>query len=513
MTFSMKTFSEITEEILQQVTRGIVRERHEYESERTKYKLNGDTVHDIIRVEGVVGQSSHVFRSGTDYRRSGTMLEWVDGGQKPDPDSSFFVSYTLGSVSAITDVNPGSVVRTFVEAIGLEVDFLYAQMNEVYRAGFIDTASGESLDLVVSLLGIGRKPAGMAQGEVTFGRHSEPGTMEVTRETHMYDGSGQVILNKKEISHIDTVEGTSGGKEVALEVGKDYTIDRNSLIFLKDGRNPDIQTPVYVDYTAFESYVIPRDTRISTYSRKASQVKVFRTLRDTELVRSPAGRWEVTVPVIAAEAGKAGNVYAGTLTVMPSPPIGIEFVINRSDILNGTDAEEDADLRERAKHALETAGKATLSSIRSAVEGIEGVIGDVKVVDQPDGVPGLVQVIASGGNEARIREVIDDTRSAGVLVEFKRPRMVPVHVALTITVTQGISPDEVRLSVDKAIRGYMGSLEIDEDIIVSRIISLVLQVKGVRDVFNVTLNDRNENIEVRFDEKGELRLLDIFMED
>lgn len=513
MAYSMKTFPEITEDILQQVTRGIVRERHEYESERTKYKLAGDTVHEIIRVEGVVGQSSHVFSSGTDYRRSGTMLEWVDGGLKPDADSSFFVSYTLGSVSAITDVNPGSVVRTFVEAIGLEVDFLYAQLNEVYNAGFIDTASGQSLDLVVSLLGIGRKPAGMAQGEVTFGRHSEPGTMEVNRETHMYDGSGHIILHKKEIREIDTVEGTSDGKEITLERGRDFTLEQNSLVFLKDGRNPDIQTPVYIDYTAYETYLIPRDTRVSTYSRKASQVKVFRTLRNADLVRSPGGRWEVTVPAIAAEAGKAGNVYAGTLTVMPSPPIGIEFVINRSDILNGTDAEEDADLRERAKHALETAGKATLSSIRSAIEGIEGVIGDVKVVDQPDGVPGLVQVIASGGNEKRIRDVIDETRSAGVLVEFKRPRMVPVHVALTIMVIPGIQPDDVRLQVDKAIRGYMGSLEIDEDIIISRIIGLVLQVKGVRDVFNVTLNDQNENIEVRFDEIGELRLLDIFMED
>jgi uncharacterized phage protein gp47/JayE len=89
------------------------------------------------------------------------------------------------------------------------------------------------------------------------------------------------------------------------------------------------------------------------------------------------------VPVKAAVAGKAGNVYAGAIIVMPQPLVGVEYVNNRGDILTGVDVETDNDLRERAKHALEVAGKATFVSLESAVKGVEGV-SSVLIEDIPD---------------------------------------------------------------------------------------------------------------------------------
>jgi hypothetical protein len=50
-------------------------------------------------------------------------------------------------------------------------------------------------------------------------------------------------------------------------------------------------------------------------------------------------------------------------------------------------------------------------------------------------------------------------------------------------------------------------------VILSRIIKSALSVQGVRDVRDVTINGRKENIEVKSDEKGELRTLEILMED
>jgi hypothetical protein len=82
-------------------------------------------------------------------------------------------------------------------------------------------------------------------------------------------------------------------------------------------------------------------------------------------------------------------LFAGTITVMPQPVAGVEYVINKADITNGVEVEEDSELRERARHALEFAGKATYSSLESAIRSIEGV-GSLLIEDMPDEVPGIV---------------------------------------------------------------------------------------------------------------------------
>lgn len=83
----------------------------------------------------------------------------------------------------LTDINPGSVLRTIVEAVCEELGYdpddtskltLYNQLINVYNSGFIDFATGSALDNVVSILGVERKPAGKSTGIITFRRSSVP---------------------------------------------------------------------------------------------------------------------------------------------------------------------------------------------------------------------------------------------------------------------------------------------------------------------------------------------------
>lgn len=513
MPFIKKTYNEITNDLISHITKGIAREHHEYEAGKVSYRLKYGKVLDILKVEGSKGGASTIFQKSLDYQLSGNKIEWLSDGEKPDENTLFFVNYRLDAPTEITDTNPGSVVRTLIESIALEIDLLYAKLNEVYDAGFIDTASGRSLDLVVSLLGMMRKPAGAAQGFVTFGRNNEPEKVRILHESHEFTGVQPYPLHKTQVIEVSSVEGEVNRVSVIFKPEEDYRVDANIIQWVDDGHSPDPGSSFHVDYQVYEEYQIPVDTRVSTYSKRSSNSKIFRTLKESWLTRNRDGQWCVDVPVVSLREGKEGNVYAGSITVMPSPPVGIEYVINKSDILNGTDPESDADLRERAKHALEMAGKATLVSLKSAVQSVDGITGDVKVVDQPDGVPGIVQIIASGGDEQEINEVIENTRSAGILVEFKRPQLVPLLVSCKIFVTQGLVPDDVRLAVDRSIRNYFSSLVIDEDVILSRIIAAALAIPGVRDIHDVTINGQSENIMLKYDQKGELRSLDVFLGD
>jgi uncharacterized phage protein gp47/JayE len=460
-----------------------------------------------------MNNGQYTFNKSVDYQLSGTNVEWLRDGIKPDEHTPFYVNYRLDIQHGITDINPGSVVRTIVESVALEMDFLYAQMDQVYYSAFIDTATGKSLDLVASLLGINRKTAGFATGEVTFGRESDPGEVEVLRETHIFDGKAIYSLKNLHVKSIKKIEGTS---KVALTVftpDKDYTVSDGSIVWIKNSRQPDDGSVFYADYSAYEQIIIPVDTRVSNYSRRPENLKIFRTLREASFVKNSSGKWEAIVPVTALSPGRQGNIFAGTLTVMPKPVIGVEYVINQKDILNGTDPESDSDLRERAKHALEMAGKGTLASLKSAVGGVEGVSGEVKVIDQPDGIPGIVQVIASGGDEQEIDRVIEETRSAGIKVEFKRPSIVHLDIKLTIVIIEGMNREDIRKQVDETIRKYLATLNIDDDVILSQIIKSALIVQGIRDVREVTINDKRENIVIKTDEKSELRTLEIFIED
>ena len=72
----------------------------------------------------------------------------------------------------ITDRNVGGVTRTLAEAYARELAALYESLQNVFDSAFVDTASGRSLNLVVSILGIERIAAEQAVGTVLFSRQT-----------------------------------------------------------------------------------------------------------------------------------------------------------------------------------------------------------------------------------------------------------------------------------------------------------------------------------------------------
>ncbi|MBK5926174.1 hypothetical protein [Rhodobaculum claviforme] len=78
----------------------------------------------------------------------------------------------LRAGGVLTDVAPGSVARTLVEATAREFAELHARMQAVYDAGFIDTAEGASLDQLVAMLGLERLSGDAATLELRARRDS-----------------------------------------------------------------------------------------------------------------------------------------------------------------------------------------------------------------------------------------------------------------------------------------------------------------------------------------------------
>lgn len=524
MAFTKKQYNEIVENVLAQITKGIVSERHAFDSKKLSYALSSAPVKDIVKVTGTLNGTHHTFKKGKDYYLKDNLMWWKEDGEKPDESAYFFVNYVFcdsraNSSTGITDVNPGSVARTLVEAVSREIDFMYEEMNQVYLSGFIDTAKGSALDMVVSILGIERKPPNRAGGIVTFGRNTPPGEISKT-ESIISDGRKTYVLKNAPVKNIIKISGTQDKKSAGFAEGTDYRLieDKNGILsiieFPDSGKKPDMKTVFNVEYTAFEKIIIPAETLVSTASPVSENVKTFKTTKDAVLLPSKEdkSKWLAGVFTLSQVPGKHGNVNAGAITVMPKPPVGVEYVINRYDILTGSDEESDDDLRKRAKHALEAAGKATYVSLKTAVMGIEGV-NSVVVEDMPEDVPGVVKIIADGGSDDEIKKVIENTRSAGIKVEFYRPKVIDIGIELNLKLRKGIDETyfnkEIESSVKAKIRDYVNSLDIGSDVIYNQVINRVLALEEIHDVL-VKVNGTQDNVEIASDEMAKLKNIDAF---
>jgi uncharacterized phage protein gp47/JayE len=203
------------------------------------------------------------------------------------------------NTTVVRDFKVGSVVRTMYESFAYEIALFYEKMHLVYLSAFVDSAEGQQLDMVVSVLGIKRGLPDFAEGVVTFERNV--------------------------------------GKE-------DIPIPLGTLVATED--TPENPKKVYQTY---ESKVLPKDFT------------------------------SVDVKVQAIKRGEEQATAAETVVVIPRPIPGIKSVINHEALrFLGKRRETDEELRERAKNALISSGKASLVAIENALLSMAGVK-DIKV--------------------------------------------------------------------------------------------------------------------------------------
>ena len=142
------------------------------------------------------------------------------------------------SKGLITDRNVGGVARTLVEAYARETATLYESLQNVYDSGFVDTASGRSLEFVVSILGIERIKAQQAVGTVLFARQT-PAEGDITIPkgttiTRLRTSASDVLplFETTEIATLQRGEQTIEAPIRAQEAGEIGVVGPNELTVL-----------------------------------------------------------------------------------------------------------------------------------------------------------------------------------------------------------------------------------------------------------------------------------------
>lgn len=387
VTLVERPYQEIVDDILTAIVGGVVNEPIIFDIKNDLYSL-AEPAQDIRAITGKANGRYHTFLKEVDFlfNAGGNAVEWDSNGTLPDDNTTFYVDYfRQDSHSPLTDINVGSVTRTLSEAIGREIATVYGQINLAYRAGFIDSAEGRSLELVVSILGLTRKTKEFARGLATFFRAA--------------DSKGNITIAA------GTLLATTKG-EVLFETTQPRTLQQG-------------------------------------------QVRIDAPIRATDAFK-----------------GEAGKVEAGTISQIVQPIEGIARVTNFDATFLGAEDESDAELRLRAKAALQSLGKGTLAALSRVV--FEGN-GKVIEVWDPNSPPdhraelGSVALLLEAEPERfpSLNTAVHDTRAAGIQATivsryvFFKPRILAV-VAAGLTAT---GKDKVKEEMIAALQSYVDDLK------------------------------------------------------
>ena len=182
MTYAAEPYAQFVDDLLTALTGGAIRDEFRFLPEQEPFELtvSAAVLPKSVRVFGLADGEYTRFRLGTDFKvaQDGpkAAIAWQPAAPgkdvvHPDAGSTFFVNYEyLGANPALTDRNTGSVTRLLAESFAREYATLSKQLEGVYEAAFIDTASGRDLDQLAALLGIVRRRQLSASGSVVFSR-------------------------------------------------------------------------------------------------------------------------------------------------------------------------------------------------------------------------------------------------------------------------------------------------------------------------------------------------------
>ena len=238
---------------------------------------------------------------------------------------------------------------------------------------------------------------------------------------------------------------------------------------------------------------IPVGTLVTTEDSEKSPKKAYTTIESQIF---PANSKTIDVKIQAVERGEEQVTKEETINIMPLPIPGIKSVINKSPIqFTGKKTETDEELRQRAKIALISSGKASNIALENALLS-QPSVREVKLIERfndPDKKYGLVDIFVDGvdfSNETKVQSLksqIDKVRASGVFVRLQSAILVPIDAVFKIEINPGIKISEmerktIEKSVEESIINYISQTKMGQPLLFSQ---LTRQILSVTNIYNI----------------------------
>lgn len=205
------------------------------------------------------------------------------------------------------------------------------------------------------------------------------------------------------------------------------------------------------------------------------------------------------VRVTAVTPGTAGNVQAGTVSLIVTALPGIDTVNNAAAFQGGLDAETDPALRARFQNFLSSRSRATTAAVAYAIASLQqGVAYTIQENVAPDGstrVGCFIVTIDDGTGFppssliASVSSAIEAVRPIGSTYAVRAVTVTVATISMTIAVVPGAVHATVAALVAGAVAYYVDQLPIGAPLPWSRLTQVAYEASPqVANVTNVLLN-------------------------
>jgi uncharacterized phage protein gp47/JayE len=221
----------------------------------------------------------------------------------------------------------------------------------------------------------------------------------------------------------------------------------------------------------------------------------------------PIGLLSIDLPIAASNPGASGNVVAGSITLLASPISGVDSATNAFATGGGADAETDDAFRARFSAFLAALSRATRDAISYA---ISGAAPDIKylILENTDGAggfrPGNIVAIVDNGTGtigsdlfSSLTTAIGAVRGVGTTFSILPAGIVQVTVSMTLALPSGVSTSSVQGSINSAITGYFGMLEVGAQVSVTKVSQAAYSADArILNISGITLNGSSVDLEI-----------------
>lgn len=258
-------------------------------------------------------------------------------------------------------------------------------------------------------------------------------------------------------------------------------------------------TVTFSRFTATHQAFIPTGTNVKT----VDGTQIFTVISDTALASYDpiqggyvlsANQVSLNVPVKAIRAGAAGNVLAGTVTVIAGTVGFIDTVTNAKAFTGGKDAEADEDFRARFVKWFTSLSKATKEAIEFALLDIQSGVSftlteNVSYTGTPH--PGYFFAVVDDGTGKpsdlfikRAHDAIEKTRGFTVSFGVFPPVVITADVSLVVQTNSPEHHYEAIALVKLALKDYISRLSLGQLLSYTKLINLVYGASPM--IVNVT---------------------------
>lgn len=212
----------------------------------------------------------------------------------------------------------------------------------------------------------------------------------------------------------------------------------------------------------------------------------------------------LTVPVQAVNAGKGGNVLAGTIALISAALPGIDAVTNATDFTNGSDAETDEALKSRFQLYLSTLSKATYGAVEDAVSQVADNLTYAITANQTQSgtaCMGSFVVVVDDGSGAtpantvsEVAVAVNNVRALGTTAYVQAATMLGATISLTIDVSSGPKSSAQTL-VSSALTSFVNSLPVGAPLSYLKLAQVAFEASpDISDITSLLLNGATSDL-------------------